>query len=283
MRLDRALSVYVFHPAQRAVPARSHGALPILMYHGISDESERGSAYYKVNTGPAVFERQMRFLKERGYSTIALSEAVRLLNRRESPGLRRVVISFDDGYRNFYTHAFPILQKFGFTATMFLPTGYIGENRASFKGIECMTWDEVRELRKAGIEFGSHTVTHPKLVEMNWVDVERELRESRREMETQLGARVTTFAYPFAFPQADPLFVRKFGDALVELGYRCCLTTEVGRARPGDDVYRLKRLPVNSDDDVNLFRAKLEGGYDWLALPQAMVKRVKSFSTQRAR
>ncbi|MGZ4960937.1 MAG: hypothetical protein ACXWC8_00140, partial [Limisphaerales bacterium] len=68
----------------------------------------------------------------------------------------------------------------------------------------------------------------------------------------------------------------------VENGYRCCLTTEVGRARPGDNVYRLKRLPVNTEDDVNLFRAKLEGGYDWLALPQAMVKRVKSFSTQPA-
>jgi peptidoglycan/xylan/chitin deacetylase (PgdA/CDA1 family) len=243
---------------------------------------ENRAAYYKVNTAPAMFERQMQFLKERGFQTVALSEAVRLLNRRESVGPRRVVITFDDGYRNFYTHAFPILQKFGFTATMFLPTNYIGTARKSFKGFECMTWDEVRELRKAGIEFGSHTVTHPKLVELNWIDVERELRDSKIEMETQLSTRVTTFAYPYAFPQANPLFVQKFGDALVENGYRCCLTTEVGRARPGDNVYRLKRLPMNSEDDVNLFRAKLEGGYDWLALPQAMVKRVKRLSTQRA-
>lgn len=283
MRFDRALSVYLFHPAQRAVPGRNASALPILMYHGISDEPERGSAYFKVNTSPTMFDRQMAFLKERGYQTIALSEAVRLLNRRQSPGRKHVVISFDDGYRNFYTHAFPILQKYGFSATMFLPTSYIGTSRTSFKGIECMTWDEVRELRKAGIEFGSHTVTHPKLFELDWKDVERELRDSKVEMETQLATRVTTFAYPFAFPQANPLFVRKFGDALVETGYRCCLTTEVGRARPGDDVYRLKRLPVNTEDDINLFRAKLEGGYDWLALPQAMVKRVKRFSTQRAR
>ena len=281
MRLDRALSVYVFHPAQRAVPARAN-ALPILMYHGISDDVENGAAYYKVNTAPAIFERQMRFLKERGYQTVALNEAVRWLNRREPVEPKRVVITFDDGYRNFYTHAFPILRKHGFTATMFLPTEYIGATRKAFKGFDCMTWDEVRELRKAGIEFGSHTVTHPRLVELNWSDVERELRDSKTEMETQLGARVTTFAYPYAFPQANPLFVQKFGDALVENGYRCCLTTEVGRARPGENVYRLKRLPMNSEDDVNLFRAKLEGGYDWLALPQAMVKRVKSFSTQRA-
>lgn len=281
MRLDRALSVYVFHPAQRAVPARAN-ALPILMYHGISDDAEKGAAYYKVNTAPAMFERQMRFLKERGYQTLGLSEAVRLLNRREPVGRKSVVITFDDGYRNFYTDAFPILQKFGFTAIMFLPTSYIGATRKSFKDIECMTWDEVRELRKAGIEFGSHTVSHPKLVELDWVDVERELRDSKAEMETQLGARVTTFAYPFAFPQANPVFVQRFSDALVENGYRCCLTTEVGRARPGDNVYRLKRLPMNSEDDVNLFRAKLEGGYDWLALPQAMVKRVKRFSTSRA-
>ncbi|MDB6057549.1 MAG: hypothetical protein JWO95_1393, partial [Verrucomicrobiales bacterium] len=67
MRLDRALSIYVFHPARRAVPSGSSRALPILMYHGITDERERGSAYYKVNTAPAVFERQMRFLKENGY------------------------------------------------------------------------------------------------------------------------------------------------------------------------------------------------------------------------
>jgi peptidoglycan/xylan/chitin deacetylase (PgdA/CDA1 family) len=281
MRLDRALSVYVFRPAQRAVPARSTGALPILMYHGISNEPERGSAYYKVNTSPAMFDRQMAFLKERGYQTIALSEAVRLLSRRESAGPKRIVISFDDGYRNFYTHAFPILQKYGFSATMFLPTAYIATTRALFKGIECMTWDEVRELRKAGIEFGSHTVTHPKLVELNWNDVERELRESKTVMETQLGARVTAFAYPFAFPQTKTRFVQKFGDALVEHGYRCCLTTEVGRVRPGDNVYRLKRLPVNTEDDIDLFRAKLEGGYDWLALPQAVVKRMKTFSTQR--
>jgi peptidoglycan/xylan/chitin deacetylase (PgdA/CDA1 family) len=282
MRIDRALSVYLFHPAQRAVPARSQGALPILMYHGISDEPERGSAYFKVNTAPAMFERQMRFLKERGYETMALSEAVRLLSRRESPGPKRVVITFDDGYRNFYTGAFAVLQKYGFTATMFLPTAYIGAQRNSFKGIECMTWDEVREMRKAGIEFGSHTVTHPKLVQLNWTEVERELRDSKTEMETQLGVRVTTFAYPFAFPQAKPLFVKKFTDALLENGYRCCLTTEVGRARPSDNVYRLKRLPMNTEDDLDLFRAKLEGGYDWLALPQALVKRVKSFSIQRA-
>lgn len=281
MRLDRALSVYVFHPAQRAVPARAN-ALPILMYHGISDQSENGAAYYKVNTAPEMFERQMRFLKEHGYQTIALSEAVRLLNRRESVGAKRVVITFDDGFRNFYTEAFPILRKYNFTATMFLPTGYIGVTRKSFHSFECMTWDEVRELRKAGIEFGSHTVSHPKLVELKWSDVERELRDSKMEMETQMGGRVTTFAYPFAFPQAKRSFVQKFGDALVENGYRCCLTTEVGRARPGDNVYRLKRLPMNSDDDMNLFRAKLEGGYDWLAVPQAMVKKVKSFSTQRA-
>jgi peptidoglycan/xylan/chitin deacetylase (PgdA/CDA1 family) len=279
MRLDRALSVYVFHPAQKAVPARSNGALPILMYHGISDAPERGSAYYKVNTAPGVFERQLRFLKERGYSTISLSEAVRLLSRRESPGARKIVITFDDGFRNFYINAFPILQKFGFSATMFLPTAFIGTARKSFKGVECMTWDEVRELRKAGVEFGSHTVTHSKLVELNWADVERELRDSKTEMETQLSAGISTFAYPFAFPQGNPVFVQKLADALVENGYRCCLTTEVGRARPGDNVYRLKRLPVNSEDDCGLFRAKLEGGYDFMAVPQAMIKRLKSFAS----
>src|SRR5438270_826305 len=103
MRLDRALSIHLFHPLRRVVPALQQQALPILMYHSISDEPESRAAYYKVNTSPAAFESQIRFLKEQGCQTVSVAESVRLLKRRELPSGKRVVITFDDGFRNFYT------------------------------------------------------------------------------------------------------------------------------------------------------------------------------------
>jgi peptidoglycan/xylan/chitin deacetylase (PgdA/CDA1 family) len=196
-----------------------------------------------------------------------------------------VAITFDDGFRDFYTHAFPILQQHGFSATMYLPTAFIGQSRRLFRPStlnsqlstdhECLTWDEVRELRGKGMCFGSHTVNHPQLADLSRKEIEHELRASKSELEQQLGGSITSFAYPFAFPQNDRRFKESFRSLLSEAGYTCCATTAIGRVKLGDDPYALKRLPVNSLDDPAFFQAKLEGGYDWLALPQRMVKKFK--------
>jgi peptidoglycan/xylan/chitin deacetylase (PgdA/CDA1 family) len=277
LRIDRVLTMAVFQPFHRA-GFSAHGArLPILMYHSLSDDPENGvAAYYKTNTDPLIFRQQMRQLAREGYKTIDLTRAVELLADGRLPAEKSVVITFDDGFDNFRTRAFPTLQEYGFTAAVFLPTAFIGTARRSFKGTECMTWNEVRELRKAGITFGSHTVNHPELIELPFQEIQRELRDSKIELEQQLGEPVTTFAYPYAFPRGTRRFAQSFKELLVHSGYACCVTTELGRVRPGDDPYRLKRLPANSLDDPALFRAKLEGGYDWLAAPQAFIKKLKS-------
>jgi peptidoglycan/xylan/chitin deacetylase (PgdA/CDA1 family) len=246
------------------------------MYHGVSDDPETDFApYYKVKTGPGVFREQMRQLAESGYRTMDLAEVARLLARGEALAAKSVVITFDDGFRDFQTAAFPILREPGFTATVFLPTAFIQEERRCFKGEECLTWREVRELRQAGMEFGSHTVNHPKLVELAWREVAREVRDSKDQIEQALGEAVATFAYPYAFPQGDRAFAGALRGLLAEAGYTCCATTEIGRVKSGDDPFRLKRLPANSLDDPAFFRAKLEGGYDWLGWPQAMIKKLK--------
>jgi peptidoglycan/xylan/chitin deacetylase (PgdA/CDA1 family) len=197
---------------------------------------------------------------------------------------KSVVITFDDGFRNVFTEALPILQKHGFTATVFLPTAFIGNPRRSFKDRECLTWDEVSNLQKCGIHFGSHTVNHPQLMELSWKDIEIEVRQSKAELEQHLGESINTFAHPYAFPQANRQYVQGVRKLLAESGYVCCATTAIGSMRPGDDPYCLKRLPVNSLDDLAFFRAKLEGEYDWLARPQVMIKRFKELvraSTKR--
>lgn len=252
------------------------------MYHSITDEPDaHGSAYHMTHTSPAVFRWHMAYLAENGYRSMTQSEVAVLLERGAPLPEQTIVITFDDGFRNFRTAACPIMAEHGFTATMFLPTGFIKSRRVAFKGTECLTWEEVIELRGKGFEFGSHTVNHPRLVELPWAEVVREIRNSKAELEDHLGGQVRAFAYPFAFPQAARLFTQRLRDLLGETGYSSCATTEVGRVKPGDDPYRLKRLPVNAADDLALFQAKLEGDYDWIAGPQAVTKRLKQLRRPR--
>jgi peptidoglycan/xylan/chitin deacetylase (PgdA/CDA1 family) len=196
-----------------------------------------------------------------------------------------VVLTFDDGFQDFYTAAFPVLQQHGFSATMYLPTAFIGETRRVFSPTSvprpvvhsrsCLTWSEVRELHAGGLEFGSHTVTHAKLVELAWAQINSEISDSKCMIEQKLGNLVTAFCYPYAFPQADQCFTMKLRQSLRDAGYAACVTTEVGQAKVGDDPLRLKRLPMNSCDDNHMSQAKLEGAYDWVGLPQRFVKHAR--------
>jgi peptidoglycan/xylan/chitin deacetylase (PgdA/CDA1 family) len=146
-----------------------------------------------------------------------------------------------------------------------------------------LTWQEIRELRENDIRFGSHTVNHPKLYELPWNTIESELKLSKERIEQELGEEITTFAYPYAFPQEDQRFVSRFTDMLQQAGYRNCLTTVIGRLRANDDPFRLKRLPANSCDDEALFTAKLEGAYDWLSVVQGFFRSGKAWLKRERR
>jgi peptidoglycan/xylan/chitin deacetylase (PgdA/CDA1 family) len=252
------------------------------MYHSISDRSETGvSPYYRTATSPEVFAKQMALLKAEGWDAVSLAAGLRTLDSGKA-GLRKVVaLTFDDGFRDFLAAAFPILRQHGFTATMYLPTAFVGKQPIQFKAHECLTWDDVAELHRAGIEFGSHTVNHPELVRLPWAEVEKEVRDSKVEIERHLGARVASFGYPYAFPRAEREFVKRLRRLLGEAGYENCVTTDIGRARAGGDLFAIPRLPANGCDDAEFLKAKLAGAYDWLAVPQRAFKALKRLVSPR--
>ena len=272
LRIDRLLSLYCFAPLALLRSGTGSDAVPILMYHGISDEPEPGiTPYYRTNTAPRIFRRQMAWLSDNGFRAVDLAEAV------DSAGAgsgRRVVLTFDDGYADFYREAFPVLSQHGFGASVFLATAFVGRPRG-LKGKVCLSWDQVRELREAGIRFGSHTVNHPQLRELRGQGVRDELRLSKHMIEEKLGEEVDSFAYPYAFPEGDSAFRSQLRRVLIECGYRWAVNTIIGTVRKGDDPYFLRRLPVNGCDDEKLFAAKLGGGYDWLHGPQRAYKTLK--------
>jgi peptidoglycan/xylan/chitin deacetylase (PgdA/CDA1 family) len=270
-RLDRALTISLarWQQLSRATP---RAGIPILMYHSVSENLDlQPSPYYRLTTSPRRFRGQMQWLSDNGYRTIGIPDALAALGKPPShASARLVVLTFDDGFRDFLTDAWPVLHSCGFTATVFLPTAFIGPDRKQFKGRDCLTWDEARELVRGGVSFGSHTVSHRKLRGLPWPEISRELRASRQDIEDALGTAVTLFAHPYAFPREDPRFVADLRSELVESGYEIGVTTLIGRLRKGDDPLCVKRLPVNDHDDKELLRCKLSGAYDWIGRAQAV-------------
>jgi peptidoglycan/xylan/chitin deacetylase (PgdA/CDA1 family) len=276
LRLDRLATLYLALPLRR-LASREQTSIPILMYHSIAEQDESWMhAYYRTTTAPAAFVAQMEYLHRKGYQACSPADAISLLHSEAGKSVKHVVITFDDGYRDFYQKAFPVLHRLGLTATMFLPTSYIGESTMRFKGRDCLTWSEVRELQKYGVSFGSHTVTHPQLYSLDAHNLEREIVDSKKTIEEKTGSVVNSFAYPYAFPQTDTQFKKLLRDSLRRAQYRDGVCTIVGRAGCGSDPFFLERLPVNGADDMALFHAKLAGAYDWISRSQYVLKAAKA-------
>src|SRR5882724_6197086 len=282
MRADRFASVYVIGPARRLVAPRSDRRIPILMYHSISKPSGgKVHPYFETNTSPETFELQMKYLHDMGYSTVSPGDVVSHLNSEPMAVNKKVVITFDDGFQDFYTQAFPVLQKYGLNATVYLPTAFIDTGTKLFLGKSCLTWPEVRELHKMGVVFGSHTVTHPTLKFMSETDLEHEVCASKETIEDELGVSIDSFAYPYAFPEHDAAFAHRLRDLLKSAGYNSGVSTVIGSNQTLEERFFLRRLPVNSWDDIKLFRAKLNGDYDWLRTFQYLKKLMKRTTLER--
>jgi peptidoglycan/xylan/chitin deacetylase (PgdA/CDA1 family) len=272
LRFDRALSVGVAHPLLPLVnkvtrPLR----VPILMYHGIRKEAGSGHPYFETHTSPQVFSAHMHYLKHHGYHAISVSEAAEAMEEGVKAS-KAVVITFDDGYHDFYTNAYPILMEYGFSATVFIISGLMQDVSGTSTQNKYMGWDKVREVHGRGIEIGSHTVTHPKLEWLNPELIDDELELSKQMIEERLGEAIQSFSCPYAFPEHRCEFARMLRSRLRAHGYQNAVTTIVGTAGPACDRFQLPRLPINSYDDLKLFEAKLEGAYNWLHSVQLIWK-----------
>ena len=273
-RIDRLVTLYLSHPLARTLGPDERSRVPILMYHSISDNLFGMShPYFHINTLPEVFSAQMRWLRNSGFRTIGLPEVLTGL-QTGADFSKTVAITFDDGYRDFYTDALPVLKQCGFTATLFLATDRIRNTPARIEGADYLTWSDVRELHAEGIYFGSHTVTHPDLRSLGPDQLEYELGRSKEIIEDFLGTAIESFSHTFGFPEEDKDYARYLADVLCNLGYDHGVSTILGRASRKSNRFFLPRLPVNSFDDHWLFRAKLQGGYDWLHWPQLLKKMV---------
>ncbi len=280
MRLDRLVTLRVMEPLLRKGWIARKPGIPILMYHSISDEVERGvHPYYQTTTTPRRFADHMRYLHENGYHVVSLGHAVDLLRNGQDLDRRNVVLTFDDGFRDFYTEAFPILRQYGFPATVFLPVAFIDDPGSTFKNRQCLTWDQVRELHAMGVEFGSHSLTHSDLSALESDELETEIALSKKRIQLHLGQEIQSFCYPFAFPDGFTEFTKQLKELLHGTGYRYGVTTRIGFADRHEDFMFMKRIPVNQSDDLDFLHAKLVGAYAWIYPFQVYLKRMRRLVT----
>lgn len=164
----------------------------ILVYHSVEPKTDKkeGKMQKHYHIYPEKFRAQMQYLKDNGYVPIPMKMYLRHLTKGTEVPNKSVVITFDDGWKNQYEYAYPILKEFGYTATFYLISKSVGSK-------SYVTWDEVKEMRDAGMDIQSHTKTHANLTKIPADKALEELKDSRITIESKIGRPVTMLAYPY--------------------------------------------------------------------------------------
>ena len=248
--------------------------LPILMYHQIVDDLDAQPDPYNLNVSVAQFESQMEYLNNKKYQSVHLDDVAWASQKGDSPWIKPVVITFDDGYMDTYTKAFPILQKYGLTATVLLVSGQIGGTNVWDHGevpyTSLMGTTEIREMAEHGIGFGSHTVTHRPMTELSYQEAQTELVDSKRSLEDLMGHEMKTFAFPYG--KSNPVLM----EMTQEAGYIAACGIE-GRE---NTLFNLSRVdPAACNDNWLLWRMKMTGTHYKLRQNDGL-RKLKSFLTR---
>jgi len=227
--------------------------LPILMYHRVAPTGSPALRSYRVT--PGAFEEQLGFLRDAGYSGIRLEDwQIAMARKKPLPG-RAVVITFDDGYRDFHTYAWPLLKRYGFSATVFLVVDEIGRSSHwdRFHGEEAplLGWREIWQLQSEGVEFGSHSATHRPLTKLSMIEVVLEGARSRAILERELKVPIQAFAYPYG--AVNQVVQHLIGAC----GYVFGLSCRPGLSSSQDSLLMLPRIGVTGFDSLREFAVQL--------------------------
>lgn len=230
-------------------------AVPILMYHRIAERDDGAADLAQYRVTPQAFEAQLRWLRQNGYHGITPGEWRAAVDGNRALTGRPFMLTFDDGYRDFATAAWPILGRFGIPATVAIVTDRIGGTAdwdARFgPAAPLMNWQQVQEVAAEGAHIASHSASHPALTAISAADTLREAMRSRAAIEQAIGIAPQAIVYPYGIH--DPVGIRAF----VAAGYRIGLGTRPDTATMLDDPMNLPRIDVNGFDDLDSFVAQV--------------------------
>lgn len=220
--------------------------VPILMYHYIRvNPNPTDKVGFALSVTPADFEQQMQYLATHSYNAIDVSTLVAALKSRSGLPAKPVVITFDDGYRDFYTTAFPILKKYNLHAEIYVVSGFVG-------GANYMTWDMIKEVSASGlVTVGGHTRTHVDLTRATLTNLVKELVESKSALEANLGTKITDFCYPYG------AFNSQVAAEVEKAGYTNATATLFGQWHSAGNYFALRRVRVGGGKSLASFISRL--------------------------
>ena len=230
---------------------------PMLMYHWFRPRGRPSTSRSpQLEMTPELFERQLSLLRRSGYETVSLGRALGLAGEAPLPQ-RPLVLTFDDGTLDFWEHARPVLDLHGFSATLFVVTGHVGGESGWDRDLDepdrpLMSWDQLRELDRAGYEIGSHTRTHRPLTDLSDDEVRSELDFSRRKLSDELGRPPRFVAYPRGrYSGPHKRLAREAGYAGA-----CAVILRWGDLWRSER-YELKRMTIKGTESMLRFRLRL--------------------------
>ena len=231
--------------------------IPVLAFHQVSDDFSWSITRQKLSQ----FERGIGFLQQEGYKSVPLSE---ICKGNFEPDEKIVALTFDDGYEDFYLNAYPVLKKHGFTACVFVITGYIGQksdwdyNWGRYKR-KHLDWSQILEISEAGFQIGSHTVNHPDLTKIPNQYLSYELKESKQMLEDKLNRRIDYLSYPFG------KYNRYVQDEVERSGYKEAFALSTILERDKLDTFSVPRMGVYLLDSPLTLKAKVgQGKMFWI-------------------
>lgn len=239
--------------------------LLILYYHRVVKKEElKDKKVTNMYTDTNNFEEQMKFLTN-FFNPVSEKDIICAIERRDILPERSVWVTLDDGYKDNFTNAYPILKKYGIPATFFITSGYVNKQVLPCGDFDkiFMNWDEIKELGENGFSIGIHTVSHRILATLSKEEIEKEIFESKNEIEKKLGRKVFSFAYPrgknsdCSFDVCLPI--------LKDYGFKLAVTTIGGsnNLHSNKNYLSLKRFGVSYEDTLAFFKVKVSAGGFW--------------------
>ncbi len=230
--------------------------VPILLYHSVATRVIPPFKQWTV--APETFAAHMAYLRDHHYTPITVTQlAYAMLDHAHSLPSRPVVISFDDGLADFYSAALPVLREYGFVATLYLVTKYIGQTSRWMhrEGADrlMLTWAQIGEISRAGIECGGHSHRHLQLDTLPLDLAQQEIVRSKWELESHLNCSVETFAYPYGYYSPA---VRRLVE---EAGFTSACAVKHALSATNDDRFALARIIISCDTTVDRLGALLVG------------------------
>jgi peptidoglycan/xylan/chitin deacetylase (PgdA/CDA1 family) len=232
--------------------------VPVLMYHEIAPASETSS---RLAVTPEAFAEQIAYLHNAGFETVTAARLAEIMAGHAEwlPGRlpnRLVVLTFDDGFEDFHRRALPVLDEYGYTATVFVTSGWVqdaGPHAAGHRPGRMLSWSQIAEIAQAGIEVGAHSWQHPQLDQLREGALREELYASKAHLEDRLGGPVPGLAYPFGYSSARVRRVAREAG----YGYACAVSNTMVNGRA--DLLALPRLTVRRSTSLWTFQDVAHG------------------------